>query len=109
MAIAEEFVAYLSERGYDPRSSRHSDFLSEIIVRDLVQNCPLLAQRAASGRIVARLRHRQRIGQDDWVIDIAIGTCAGAPAPPGVSGSIRMAPPVIIQIAIELKSILTEH
>ena len=109
MAIAEEFAAYLSASGYDPRSSRHSDFLSEIIVRDLVQNCPLLAQRAASGRVVACLRHRQRIAQDDWVIDIAIGTCAGAPAPPEVSGSIKMAPPVIIEITIELKSILTEH
>lgn len=109
MAIAEEFAAYLSERGYDPRSSRHSDFLSEIIVRDLVENCRLIARRAASGRIVASLRHHQQIGQNDWVIDIAIGTCAGSPAPPSGSRTIRMAPPVIIQIAIELKSVLTEH
>jgi hypothetical protein len=77
MAIADEFAAYLSEKGYDPRSSRHSDFLSEIIVRDLVSNCPLIAERAASGQIVANLRHHQQIGQDDWVIDVAIGTCAG--------------------------------
>jgi hypothetical protein len=109
MAIADEFAAYLSDTGYDPRSSRHSDFLSEIIVRDLVGSCPLIAERAASGRIVARLRHHQQIGQDDWVIDIAIGTCAGAPTPPSDPGSIRMSSPIIIQIAIELKSVLTEH
>jgi hypothetical protein len=113
MAIADEFKAYLAEKGYDPRSSRHSDFLSEIIVRDLVKNCPLIAQRAASGQIVANLRHHQQIGQDDWVIDVAIGTCAGVPLPPteiapGL-GPIRMAPPVIIQIAIELKGVITEH
>jgi hypothetical protein len=112
MAIADEFVAYLAAEGYDPRSSRHSDFLSEIILRDLVTSCPLIADRGARGEIVARLRHRQQIGQDDWVIDIAIGTCAGAPLAPGLTNletPIRIAPPVIIQIAIELKSVLTEH
>lgn len=109
MAIADEFAAYLSEKGYDPRSSRHSDFLSEIIVRNLVENCPLIARRAASGRIIACLRHHQRIGQDDWVIDIAIGTSPGTPAPPDGTRSIGFGPPVIIQIAIELKSIITEH
>ena len=107
MAIADAFAAYLAAKGYDPRSSRHSDFLAEIIVGDLVTNCPLIAERATLGQIVANLRHHQQIGQDDWVIDIAIGTCAGPPVPP--DGLIRMAPPVMIQIAIELKSVLTEH
>jgi hypothetical protein len=113
MAIAEEFAAYLAGEGYDPRSCRHSDFLSQIILRDLVTSCPLIAERAARGEIVAKLRHHQQVGQDDWVIDIAVGTCAGAPVPPDPIGPglrlIRLAPPVIIQIAIELKSILTEH
>jgi hypothetical protein len=107
--IAEEFATYLAERGYDPRSSRHSDFLSEIIVRDLVENCSLIGQRAASGRLVARLRHRQQVGQNDWAIDIALGTCAGSPVPPVQPGLITMNSPVIIQVAIELKSVLTEH
>jgi hypothetical protein len=113
MAIADEFAVYLAAKGYDPRSSRHSDFLSEIILDDLVTSCPLIAERAARGQIVAKLRHHQQIGQDDWVIDIAVGTCAGAAAPPDPTGPgpshIKLAPPVIIQIAIELKSVLTEH
>lgn len=109
MSIGEEFATYLTERGYDPRSSRHSDFLSEIIVRDLVSNCQLIAERAASGRIVANLRHHQQVGQDDWVIDIAIGTCAGVPVPPSEPDTIGMSSPVIIQIAIELKGVITEH
>jgi hypothetical protein len=110
MAIADEFAAYLAAKGYDPRSSRHSDFLSEIIVRDLIANCPSIAERAARGEIVASLRHHQQIGQNDWVIDIAIGTCAGSPVPPDAgSVPIRVAQPVIIQIALELKSVLTEH
>jgi hypothetical protein len=64
--------------------------------------------------LVAKLRHHQQVGHADWVIDIAIGTCAGVPKPPDLQielgiTPITMAPPVIIQIAIELKSIWTEH
>lgn len=107
MAIEAELVADLAQGGYHPRTSRHSDFQSAIIIRDLVKQCPLIARRALSGEIVAKLRHHQQVGHADWVIDIAMGTCAGAPKPPATL--ITMAPPVIIQIAIELKSIWTEH
>jgi hypothetical protein len=113
MPIADEFAAYLAEKGYDPRSSRHSDFLSEVIVRDLVSSCPLIAERAARGEIVASLRHHHQIGQDDWVVDIAIGTCAGVPVQPSrtdlLTIPIKMVPPVLIEIAIELKGVITEH
>lgn len=108
MAIDAEFVERLAAGGYHPRTSRHSDFLSLIIIRDLVHQCPLVRQRAESGEIVAKLRHHQRVGHADWVIDIAIGTCAGSPVPPQES-EIRFAAPVVIQIAVELKSIFTEH
>jgi hypothetical protein len=109
MAIEIDLVAHLQAGGYHPRTSRHSDFQSVIIIRDLVAQCELIGARAARGEIVAKLRHHQQVGHADWVIDIAIGTCAGPPIPPPVGAAIRMAPPVIIQIAIELKSIWTEH
>src|SRR6266568_3889971 len=114
MPIAEEFVYYLRDKGYDPRSSRHSDFLSRIIIRDLIQQCPLIRARSQSGELVANLHHHQIVGTDDWQIDIALGTCAGTPVaftatPTSGSVPIRFAPPVIIQIAIELKGVITEH
>ena len=113
MAIAGELVVHLANGGYHPRTSKHSDFQSLVIIRDLVAQCPLIGKRAANGEIVAKLRHHQQVGHADWVIDIAIGTCAGNAAPlPMVQlglDPIGMAPPVIIQIAIELKSIWTEH
>src|ERR1700688_1412515 len=114
MAIEADLVAHLNQGGYHPRTSRHSDFQSLIIIRDLVAQCALIAQRAASGEMVARLRHHQQVGHADWAIDIAMGTCAGTPKPPDLETDlgftpITMAPPVIIQIAIELKSIWTEH
>lgn len=113
VVIGDEVVQQLREGGYHPRTSKHSDFQSLIIIRDLVAQCPLIAARAKSGELVAKLRHHQTVGHADWVIDIALGTCAGIPATPieldlGI-GVIGMAPPVIIQIAIELKSIWTEH
>jgi hypothetical protein len=109
MMIAEEFAAYLAQNGYDPRSSRHSDFLSGIIIRDLVSGCPLIARRAARGQIVASLHHHQQVGQSDWVIDIAIGTCAGLPTQPSGADAVKIGSPVLTQIAIELKGVLTEH
>ena len=110
MTIEAELVAHLNQGGYHPRTSRHSDFQSLIIIRDLVAQCPLIAKRAASGEMVAHLRHHQQVGHADWVIDIAMGTCAGAPKPPNTKVSvITMAPPVIIHIAVELKSVWTEH
>ena len=123
MAITDELVQHLIQHGYHPRSSRHSDFLSFIIIRDLIDRCQPIKSKAARGEIVAKLHHHQMVGTDDWQIDIAIGSCAGNPVPPtsleGLLGlpdapdigrpSITFAPPVIIQIAIELKGVMTEH
>src|SRR6266481_2179378 len=100
MAIAGELVTHLAHGGYHPRTSKHSDFQSLIIIRDLVAQCPLIGKRAATGEIVAKLRHHQQVGHADWVIDIAIGTYAGNATPLVDIGPdpIWMAPPVIIQI-----------
>lgn len=114
MGIEDDLVTHLLEGGYHPRSQKHSDFQSRIIIRDLVAQCQLLRERAERGEIVASLRHHQQVGHADWVIDIAIGTCAGPPNPPASEveiglPAITLASPVIIQIAIELKSVWTEH
>ena len=109
MGIEEALLADLIAHGYHPRTSKHSDLQSDLIIKDLVAQCPLLRERAARGEVVAKLKHHQTVGHDDWVIDIAIGTCAGAPIPPQTGDTIRYTAPAMIQIAIELKSIYTEH
>lgn len=108
-SIEEVIVAEVAAIAYHPRTSKHSDTQSLVIIRDLLASCPILAQRAASGRLVAKLRHHQQVGHNDWVIDIALGTPAGPPKPPDDGEFIKLTPPSIIQIAIELKSIWTEH
>lgn len=112
--MESELVEHISAEGYHPRTSKHSDFQSLIIIRDLVRHCPLIAERAAAGEIVAKLRHHQQVGFADWVIDIAIGTSSTEAGNRNLldqtsAGQIGMAPPVMIEIAIELKSIWTEH
>jgi len=109
MSIAEAFAEHLSKEGYHPRSAKHSDFLSHLIIRDLLEGCPRIRQRAETGELVAKLCHHQQVGHDDWVIDIALGSCAGKPTPPAHGEHIRLTQPAIIQIAVELKSIITEH
>ena len=74
MAIDNDFARYLAEKGYHPRSDAHSNFLSEIIIHDLISACPRMAERAARGELVVKLRHHHQVGYDDWVIDIAFGT-----------------------------------
>ena len=109
MPIDEAFVRHLVQVGYHPRSSKHSDFLSEIIIADLIENCPLMKERASRGELVAKLRHHQQVGHDDWVIDIAIGTCAGKAVAPALGKTISFTAPAVIQVGVELKSIITEH
>lgn len=108
-SIEELIVAEVAATAYHPRTSKHSDNQSLVIIRDLLAACPVLAQRAAAGEIVAKLRHHQQVGHNDWIIDIAIGTPAGKPQKPDGAELIRMTAPALIQIAVELKSIWTEH
>jgi hypothetical protein len=108
-SIEDVIVAEVAATAYHPRTSKHSDTQSLVIIRDLLAACPILAKRAASGELVAKLRHHQQVGHNDWVIDIALGTAAGLPKPPSAGELIRLTSPTLIQIAIELKSIWTEH
>ena len=109
MSINEAFIEHLVKEGYHPRSSKHSDFLSEIIIVDLLENCPAMAEKAERGELVAKLRHHQQVSYDDWVIDVAFGTCAGRPQPPPEGQGITFTAPAIIHLAIELKTVMTEH
>jgi hypothetical protein len=108
-SIEEVIVAEVAATAYHPRTSKHSDTQSLVIIRDLLAACPVLAERAAKGALVGKLRHHQQVGHNDWVIDIALGTPAGVPKPPSEGDLIRLTAPALIQIAIELKSIWTEH
>ena len=108
MALPDSFLQHLRDKGYHPRSNKHSDALAEAIVHDLVSLCPPIAERSAAGQLVYDLNFRLVYDNSEWNTDLAIGIPPPATAPPD-DGPIRRTPPSTIQIAIELKSVMTEH
>ena len=103
-----EFVHHLATHGYHPRSDAHSNAICRAILGDIIEHCPIFAERAKAGKIVARINHRVRVGHEDWTIDLAIGRSPDLPMPPTVE-AIRMGTPAIVEIALEAKAIMTEH
>lgn len=101
------FIEHLRTHGYHPRSDKHSNALGHAIVTDLLARCPAIADRARMGTIVYDLNTTIRVGITDWNVDLVLGAPA-EPLTPG-DGSITRAAPSTIQIAIEFKSVMTEH
>ena len=103
-----EFVQHLADHGYHPRSDAHSNAICRAILRDLIEHCPEFADRAKSGEVIAKINHKVRVGYEDWTIDLAIGPSSDLPIPPA-DEPIRSGVPAVVQIAVEAKSIMTEH
>lgn len=105
----DSFLKHLKSEGYHPRSNKHSNSLAEAIVTDLVKHCPAIAAKAKAGRIVYSLNFELRVGTADWNVDLVLG------APElGVTFTSQDLPianrhPSTVEIAIEIKSVMTEH
>lgn len=103
------FIEHLRQSGYHPRSNKHSNALAEAIVLDLVQYCPRIRDRAQSGDLVYDLNFTIRAGTAEWNVDLVLGPPElGASPAPGVAGLQRRTPSTV-QIAIEIKAVMTEH
>ena len=108
MAAPQAFIEHLRELGYNPRSNKHSNALSEAIVADLLANCPRLAEQAAAGRLVYSLNFDLIYGQSQWNVDLVLGVPPpGTPTPE--NSLIKLSDPATVQVAVELKSVMTEH
>lgn len=103
------FLDHLRESGYHPRSDRHSNALAEQIALDLAHHCPRIRDKAADGELVFDLNFTLQAGTADWNVDLVLGPPAlgdrldPAPAP------IRRSTPSSVEIAVEIKSVMTEH
>jgi len=103
------FLEHLRQQGYHPRSAKHSDRLSLCLVEDLVSFCPAIAYQAALGTLVYDLNFTILTGTAEWNVDLVLGKPGlGSPTPPE-DGRIRRSRPSTVQIAIEHKSVMTEH
>jgi hypothetical protein len=107
VALPKEFLEHLRQEGYHPRSDKHSNSLALGIARDLAEACPPLKQRALAGEVVYDLNFDIHVRTSTWNVDLVLGQAA-EPRPP-VDQPIARGRPVSIEIAIEIKSVMTEH
>lgn len=105
----KRFVEHLRAEGYHPRSNKHSNALADVIVADLLETCPQLHPMAASGRLVYELNFTITTGTSEWNCDLVLGQAPPNVQPPTEGSLIRRARPSTIQMAVEIKSIMTEH
>ena len=104
----DRLIRHLAANGYHPRSDAHSNAVCLGILDDLMSHCPAIASKAQRGELVAILNHTVTVNHQRWNIDLALGPPPGLPTP-HVTGSVSMAVPAVIQIAVEVKGVMTEH
>jgi hypothetical protein len=108
VALPKSFIAFLRSAPYVPRSDRHSNALAEAIAVDLVADCPQLRQAAQAGNVVYELNFDLDYATTTWNVDLVLGrppTGTGGPS----AGPIRKEPPASVEVAIEIKGVMTEH
>lgn len=108
MSLPQTFLDHLRTQGYHPRSAKHSDALAEAIVTDLLASCPLLAERARAGDLVYWINFDLHYSTAQWNVDLVVGQ-PPANVALALDGPIVKARPSTVQIAIELKAVMTEH
>lgn len=104
-------VEFLAERGYHPRSAKHGDALCTFLLRDLLESCTALRGAAENGRIVFQRNYTIDPGSPDrWNVDLVIGPPRSPLADAARRvGLLAQAPPGEIWVAVDAKTIMTEH
>ena len=111
MSADREFVDYLEKAMYHPRSSEHGDKLCKLFLQDLLRLCEPFYKSAKERRIVYKLNHVIGKGSPtQWNLDLVVG-------PPALkvqqlldsNDIILMGEPAEIWLAIDAKTIMTEH
>jgi hypothetical protein len=106
-----QFVKYLAANQYHPRSSKHGDALCGFLIEDLLATCEPFARAAERGAIVYRANYTiDPDSPDRWNADLVIGPPSQPPESdaPRV-GAIAEGFPSKIWIAVDAKTIMTEH
>ncbi len=106
MPLPSAFLEHLRAKGYHSRSNKHSNALAEAIAIDLASSCALIARKVQAGLVVFEINFNLHVRTATWNVDLVIGR----PALP-VPGSNRISRgrPATVEVAVEIKSIMTEH
>lgn len=105
----QRYVEHLRENQYHPRSNEHSNALCRAVLDDLLDTCSVIADKAAEGRLVAKLNHGATVSHQRWNIDLALGPPSGRRERPENGERIRFGVPTVIELAFEAKGVMTEH
>jgi hypothetical protein len=109
MTNPNSFPQHLRDEGYHSRSNKHSNALAEAILQDLVRHCPKIREKGRRGTIVYDLNVTLRAGTADWNVDLVLGPPPLESLPPTKGVPISKQTPSTIEIAIEIKSVMTAH
>jgi hypothetical protein len=109
MTNPASFLQHLRDEGYHPRSDKHSNSLAQAIVDDLIRHCPAIREKAKRRELVYSLNWTMRAGTADWNVDLVLGTPPLEAQAAERTVSIVRAKPSTVQIAIEIKAVMTEH
>lgn len=104
----ESFRLHLQQEGYHPRSDKHSNALASAIASDLVGGCDRIRERAMNGVLVYDLNFDLVAGTSTWNVDLVLGMPPSKVVVPAGT-SITRERPATVQVAVEIKSIMTEH
>jgi hypothetical protein len=107
VALPAAFLEHLRVEGYHPRSDKHSNSLALAIARDLAEVCPAIRRRAIEGELVYELNFDLHVRTATWNVDLVLGRAAERNPPE--NQVISRGRPSIVEIAIEIKSVMTEH
>jgi len=104
-------VEYLAANGYHPRSSKHGDALCGFLLKDLLDTCPVFHGAAERNEIVFQRNYTiEPDSPDRWNADLVVGSPSRPHAPDAERiGLLARGDPREIWIAVDVKTIMTEH
>jgi hypothetical protein len=109
MAAPTSFLEHLQLEGYHSRSNKHSNAFARALLSDLISHCPKIRNKAKAGQIVYRLNFTLMAGTSEWNVDLVLGPPELGTQPPADDVVILEQTPTNIEIAIELKAVMTKH
>ena len=106
----ERIVEFLREEGYHPRSSKHGEESCLGFLADILHQSHTIRDAAEAGEIAFQLDYTVGSGDSKWNTDLVLG-------PPNHSQELEIdtvwgiaqADPAEVWLAIDAKSVMTEH
>lgn len=105
----QKIVQWLEKNLYHPRSDKHGEAICDFFLKDLLYQSDLLRKEAQQGKVVYSIDYKLGKGALSWVVDLVLGPPITKPLSTVRDGDIAMGKLQDIWLAIDAKSVMTEH